>query len=119
MALQPANLILPKGPHALAPAPTPAPAPAPQPQPHNRSPGPTTPAPQPQPHPHNRSPGPTTAPYPQPGARGRVVGLVSGAQYNARVGKVVDYDGAAGRYLVQLDAEHQLRLKLGNLLCAL
>ena len=101
MALQPANLILPKGPHALAPAPTPAPAPAPQPQPHNRS------------------PGPTTAPYPQPGARGRVVGLVSGAQYNARVGKVVDYDGAAGRYLVQLDAEHQLRLKLGNLLCAL
>ena len=48
-----------------------------------------------------------------------MVGLVSGAQYNARVGKVVDYDGAAGRYLVQLDAEHQLRLKLGNLLCAL
>merc|ERR1740117_1299624 len=53
------------------------------------------------------------------GARGRVVGLVSGAQYNARIGKVVDYDGESGRYLVQLDAEQQLRVKLGNLLCAL
>ena len=50
---------------------------------------------------------------------GRVVGLVSGAQYNARIGKVVDYDGESGRYLVQLDAAQQLRVKLGNLLCAL
>ena len=47
------------------------------------------------------------------------MGLVSGAQYNARIGKVVDFDGESGRYLVQLDAEQQLRVKLGNLLCAL
>ena len=53
------------------------------------------------------------------GARGKVVGLVRGAQYNARVGKVMDYDAESGRYLVQLDAEHQLRVKLANLLCAL
>ena len=53
------------------------------------------------------------------GARGRVGGLESGAQYNARIGKVVDFDGESGRYLVQLDAEQQLRVKLGNLLCAL
>ena len=84
MALQPANLILPKGAHAQ---PNPAPAPAPS--------------------------------QAQPGARGRVVGLVSGAQYNARIGKVVDYDGDSGRYLVELDAENQLRVKRGNLLCAL
>ena len=53
------------------------------------------------------------------GTRGKVVGLQSGAQYNGTVGKVLEYDREAGRYLVQLDGGHQLRVKLPNLLCAL
>jgi len=50
------------------------------------------------------------------GSRGRVVGLVNGAQYNQRVGKVLDFDRGAGRYVVQLDEEHQLRVKPANLM---
>lgn len=49
------------------------------------------------------------------GARGRVVGLNSGAQYNGRVGKVLDFDREAGRYTVELDGSNQLRVKLANL----
>ena len=91
----------------------PSPAPASRPQPPAPAPGPS---PSPGPGPRPPAPAPSQA---QPGARGRVVGLVSGAQYNARIGKVVDYDGDSGRYLVELDAENQLRVKRGNLLCAL
>ena len=52
------------------------------------------------------------------GTRGRVVGLSSAAaaQYNNRVGKVLEYDREAGRYVVQLSDEHQLRVKPANLM---
>merc|ERR1712146_340600 len=50
------------------------------------------------------------------GVRARVVGLTNGAQYNSRVGKVLDFDREAGRYLLQLSQDQQLKVKLENLM---
>ncbi len=48
--------------------------------------------------------------------RARVVGLVSAAQWNGRVGKVLSFDREKRRYLVQLTDEQQLSVKLENLI---
>ena len=50
------------------------------------------------------------------GARGRVVGLTSpaGAKWNEQIGQVVSFDGQAGRYVVQMSKDDQLRIKAVN-----
>lgn len=48
--------------------------------------------------------------------RARVVGLVSQLQWNGKVGKVLDFDRERGRCAVQMSEEHQLMVKLENLL---
>lgn len=44
-----------------------------------------------------------------------VQGLQSAAQYNGTLAKVISHDAEAGRYLVSLGPERQLRLKRQNL----
>ena len=50
------------------------------------------------------------------GARCRVVGLTSasGSKWNDHIGKVVEYDRVAGRYLLQLGGGNQLHIKPAN-----
>ena len=50
------------------------------------------------------------------GARARVVGLTSasGSKWNDHIGKVVEYDRVAGRYLLQLGGGNQLHIKPAN-----
>jgi len=49
--------------------------------------------------------------------RGKVVGLTSekGSRWNDKVGKVVSYDREAGRYLVEMTKDDQLRVRPDNL----
>jgi thioredoxin len=44
-----------------------------------------------------------------------VLGLVSAAQHNGKWAKILSYDSAAGRYLAQIDATTQLKLKRQNM----
>ena len=48
------------------------------------------------------------------GARVEVAGLVGAAQFNGKVGQILDYDADAGRYLVQVAMNKQLKLKKEN-----
>ena len=50
------------------------------------------------------------------GTRARVFGLQSdaGSKWNDKIGKVLSYDRDAGRYLVQMSKEDQLRIKQTN-----
>lgn len=52
-----------------------------------------------------------------PSARGRVVGLTSpaGAKWNEQIGQVVAFDREAGRYVLQMSRDDQLRIKPVNL----
>ena len=52
------------------------------------------------------------------GARGKVVGLTSdaGSKWNDQVGKVISFDREAGRYVVEMSREDQLRIKPANLI---
>jgi thioredoxin 1 len=49
-----------------------------------------------------------------PGFRCEVAGLVGAAQYNGKVGEVVSFDEDAGRYVVQVATNKQLKLKKDN-----
>ncbi len=51
------------------------------------------------------------------GARGKVHGLTSdaGSKWNEKVGKVLSFDEASGRYLLQMTADNELRIKPANL----
>jgi len=51
------------------------------------------------------------------GTRGKVTGLTSesGSKWNDKVGQVVSFDREAGRYLLQMTADDQLRIKPVNL----
>ena len=49
------------------------------------------------------------------GAVGTVVGLQGAPQYNGTLARVLSHDEAAGRYVVSLGGDKQLRLKKGNL----
>ena len=51
------------------------------------------------------------------GCRGKVFGLTSesGSKWNEQVGKVVSFDREAGRYVLEMTATEQLRIKPGNL----
>ena len=48
------------------------------------------------------------------GAVGTVHGLQGAPQYNGALGRVLEHDAAAGRYLLQLDDEKQLRVRRQN-----
>jgi len=48
------------------------------------------------------------------GARAKIVGLQGAAQHNGKVGKVLEFDRVAMRYLLQLTNAQQLRIKLEN-----
>ena len=52
------------------------------------------------------------------GARGKVVGLTSdtGSKWNDKVGKVLSFDREAGRYVVEMTREDQLRIRPQNLI---
>eukprot|EP00667_Euglena_gracilis_P009774 EG_transcript_9937 len=43
-----------------------------------------------------------------------ITGLSDAAQYNGKWGKVLDFDAATSRYLVKVDANTQLRVRLDN-----
>ena len=49
-------------------------------------------------------------------ARGKVVGLTSetGSRWNDQIGKVLSFDHEAGRYVVEMSREDQLRVKPVN-----
>ena len=49
------------------------------------------------------------------GCSGVVVGLQGAPQHNGKAGYIVSHDEASDRYLVALDATHQLQLKRSNL----
>ena len=51
------------------------------------------------------------------GTRGRVFGLTSeaGSRWNDKVGKVLSFDREAGRYLMEMSASDQLKIKRENL----
>jgi hypothetical protein len=50
------------------------------------------------------------------GSVGTVIGLVGAAEYNGMPVKVLEYDGASGRYLVQVAKDKQLKLKRSNVI---
>jgi len=50
-----------------------------------------------------------------PTTRVRVQGLKSGAQWNEKIGKVLEFDRASWRYLVQMTEQDQLRIKPENI----
>ena len=58
------------------------------------------------------NPNPSPNPNPNPN---QVVGLQGAPQHNGKPGYILSHDAASDRYLVALDATHQLRLKRSNL----
>ena len=50
------------------------------------------------------------------GARGRVMGLTSaaGSRWNGQIGAIIGFDREAGRYVVQMSKEDQVKIRPGN-----
>ena len=48
------------------------------------------------------------------GARARIQGLQNAPHHNGKVGLITDVDHASKRYLLELDAEHSVRVRWDN-----